>query len=158
MTIILWIIGGLFALGLIVILFQLAIGIIAIILSLLLRLVKPALIIAAFWLVYSLFGKGGIVAGLLIGAFIYMYRNAKRNQDEQLVKKVFYEYEMTTIQDLQSQLNGAIPFAKLQEIINKFTAQGKLEKIDFNNGEELFRWTEKRKYPHGVITNHITVD
>ncbi|MGD6778535.1 hypothetical protein ACQCT3_02260 [Sutcliffiella horikoshii] len=159
MSIILGIIGAIFALVVVVTLLRIAWYILTLIVGLILYLLKPALFIGAVVLIYTLFGIWGI--GLAIGLILLFYFLGIATQDkvERQVKKIFHTYEMSTLQDVYDQLDKSTTYEKLLNTINKFLDAGRLEEVDFGRGgEKVYRWTERRNYSKGVITNHIELD
>lgn len=159
MSIILGIIGAIFALVVVVTLLRVAWYILAFIVGLILYLLKPALFIGSVILIFVFFGVWGIALASALIMLIYFLGVATQDKVERQVKKIFHTYEMSTLQDVYDQLDQSTTYEKLLHTIKKFQDAGKLEEVDFGHGgEKVYRWTERRNYSKGVITNQIELD
>jgi Fe2+ or Zn2+ uptake regulation protein len=76
------------------------------------------------------------------------------------VKKIFHDVEMATFTELADRLEeeSRVDRDKLQSVLDHYVESGMLEQVSFTNKEILYRWTESRDYPNGVITRHIRLD
>ncbi|MFK0524708.1 hypothetical protein ACINKY_21140 [Paenibacillus illinoisensis] len=166
MAIILGIIGIVLGIGLIVFLISLVISLVKLVLVALYYIVKWALIIAvpvaiiAFFI--YLFTVIGAWALLVIAAcvlVIWLIRYLGPEPLEMRVTRVFHENEIASMEDLLNKVEGAPSRQALVNVLEQLHQQGKVEIIEFGlEGSMLFRWTEQRDYPQGVITTHFIVD
>lgn len=166
MAIILGIIGIVLGIGLIVFLISLVISLVKLVFVALYYLVKWALIIAvpvaiiAFFI--YLFTVIGAWALLVIAAcvlVIWLIRYLGPEPLEIRVTRVFHENEIASMEDLLNKVEGAPSRQALVNVLEQLHQQGKVEIIEFGlEGSMLFRWTEQRDYPQGVITTHFIVD
>lgn len=166
MAIILGIIGIVIGIGLIVFLISLVISLVKLVFVALYYLVKWALIIAvpvaiiAFFI--YLFTVIGAWALLVIAAcvlVIWLIRYLGPEPLEIRVTRVFHENEIASMEDLLNKVEGAPSRQALVNVLEQLHQQGKVEIIEFGlEGSMLFRWTEQRDYPQGVITTHFIVD
>ncbi|MBE7681632.1 hypothetical protein [Paenibacillus sp. P13VS] len=166
MAIILGIIGIVLGIGLIVFLISLVISLVKLVFVALYYIVKWALIIAvpvaiiAFFI--YLFTVIGAWALLVIAACvlaIWLIRYLGPEPLEIRVTRVFHENEIASMEDLLNKVEGAPGRQALVNVLEQLHQQGKVEIIEFGlEGSMLFRWTEQRDYPQGVITTHFIVD
>lgn len=166
MGIILGIIGVVIAIGLFFFLVGLVISLVKLIFVVLYHIVKWALIIAVpvavlafFVYLFTVIGIWALAALVVCGGLIWLIKLLGPESLETRVTRVFHEYEIASMEDLMSKVDGSPDSKALVKILEKLHQQGKVEFMEFGiEGNMLFRWNEHRDYPQGVITTHLIVD
>lgn len=168
MEIIIAIIGIILGIGLIIwllgIVFYIIAFIFGIIWSLLKWFFKISPYILALGILGFLYNKVGLIVVVLPVAYI-VYRiirsSYKKKSLSGQVKQYFYNVEMSSLSDLVSYLKKrqTVNYQELLNILDEYMAEGLLQNMEFGNsaGNPVFRWTENRRYPKGVITKSITL-
>jgi len=166
MSIILGIIGVILAIGLAIALLGAVIQIVKYLFIALYYLLKWALIAAVpiglvvlFVYLFQTIGFWTIGVFAVFLFLLWVLKKALPDSVETRVSRVFHEYEMATFDDLVRMTAGGPSEDAVARAVEKLYKQGKIEVVDFGTDDkQLFRWTEKRHYPQGVVTTHITVD
>lgn len=166
MAIILGIIGIVLGIGLIVFLISLVISLVKLVLVALYYIVKwaliiavPAAIIAFFIYLFTVIGAWALLVIAACVLVIWLIRYLGPEPLEIRVTRVFHENEIASMEDLLNKVEGAPGRQALVNVLEQLHQQGKVEIIEFGlEGSMLFRWTEQRDYPQGVITTHFIVD
>lgn len=120
----------------------------------------PAGILYGFYYLYTVIGYWSIaifaVCGLIVTAIVYF----KPESTGQKVKRIFLDIEMATMDELHEKLRleGPMDRSEMRRAVQHFVDTGKLEVLDFKGKERVYRWTDEREYPNGVITKHIRLD
>jgi predicted membrane protein len=122
-------------------------------------LMIPVVVIILFVYLFTLIGLWSIALFITLLFIIWLIKRLGPESLEKRVTNVFHEYEMASIEDLLTQVSGAPSVESIIEVLDKLIEQGKVELMEFDVEDSvLFRWTERRKYPKGVITTHLNVD
>ncbi|WP_405130899.1 hypothetical protein MHB43_29150 [Paenibacillus sp. FSL H8-0317] len=166
MAIILGIIGIILGIGLIVFLVSLVISLVKLLFVALYYIVKWALIIAvpvaifAFFIyLFTVIGAWTLIVIVACVLVIWLIRYLGPETLENRVTRVFHENEIASMEDLLNKVEGVPSRQALVNVLEQLHQQGKVEFIEFGlEGSILFRWTEQRDYPQGVITTHLMVD
>ncbi|WFA84708.1 hypothetical protein [Paenibacillus amylolyticus] len=166
MAIILGIIGIILGIGLIVFLVSLVISLVKLLFVALYYIVKWALIIAvpvaifAFFIyLFTVIGAWTLIVIAACVLVIWLIRYLGPETLENRVTQVFHENEIASMEDLLNKVEGVPSRQALVNVLEQLHQQGKVEFIEFGlEGSILFRWTEQRDYPQGVITTHLMVD
>ncbi|PGK40208.1 hypothetical protein CN907_11415 [Bacillus anthracis] len=146
MVIILYILGALFCLGIILVLLRF-IG------QLLLVAIGIALIIGVGFLIVAFFPWSLIILAILFTLGYFMDKSIDKK-----VKAYFYQYEMGTYTDIVNFIDSKDSANQVQDKLNDLVQKGVIERLDFNQNQIAYRCLEKRTYPKGVITHHISLD
>ncbi|WP_339284437.1 hypothetical protein [Paenibacillus sp. FSL R5-0486] len=166
MAIILGIIGIILGIGLIVFLVSLVISLVKLLFVALYYIVKWALIIAvpvaifAFFIyLFTVIGAWTLIVIVACVLVIWLIRYLGPETLENRVTRVFHENEIASMEDLLNKVEGVPSRQALVNVLEQLHQQGKVEFIEFGlEGSILFRWSEQRDYPQGVITTHLMVD
>ncbi|NUU74803.1 hypothetical protein [Paenibacillus xylanilyticus] len=166
MAIILGIIGIVLGIGLIVFLISLVISLVKLVFVALYYIVKwamiiavPVAIIAFFIYLFTVIGAWALLVIAACVLVIWLIRYLGPEPLEIRVTRVFHENEIASMEDLLNKVEGAPSRQALVNVLEQLHQQGKVEIIEFGlEGSMLFRWTEQRDYPQGVITTHFIVD
>ena len=120
-------------------------------------LINPAIVTCVAYLLYSLLGIEVAVIGLIIIFLLWIYYKQAYSLKAD-VMRAFHQVEMGTLHEIERLLKRSPSNRALVGVFNYYINKGCLEVIDFDDREWLYRWTENRHYPSGVIRKTVHVD